>query len=249
MEYIRNFLILFAIVVNSYTFCMEPHCMEPQGLSPYFIAQDSRISTVPLTGAFWEFLSEIPVVQYTSLKEGAVAQYSLMIVPQTLTNLPNDFKFTEEELEFHNLLHIGGMDSLFLTFINNLKSAGARYFVPYSFEDKIGTKFLRNQIGLISKTAAFPAELLGEQDTRQSELISSLRSILSFAEDLQRIHNKTYCITGINLVFSTVDAPKVMEEHFFTLPYVFVSDGMDQGIVTSMERFFLDYHGLDENPF
>lgn len=172
-----------------------------------------------------------------------------MIVPQTLTNLPNDFKFTEEELEFHNLLHIGGMDSLFLTFINNLKSAGARYFVPYSFEDKIGTKFLRNQIGLISKTAAFPAELLGEQDTRQSELISSLRSILSFAEDLQRIHNKTYCITGINLVFSTVDAPKVMEEHFFTLPYVFVSDGMDQGIVTSMERFFLDYHGLDENPF
>lgn len=70
MEYIRNFLILFAIVVNSYTFCMEPHCMEPQGLSPYFIAQDSRISTVPLTGAFGEFLSEIPVVQYTSLKEG-----------------------------------------------------------------------------------------------------------------------------------------------------------------------------------
>ncbi len=102
---------------------------------------------------------------------------------------------------------------------------------------------------MISRAAALPAELLGDQDTRQSELISSLRCILRFAGDLQKIHSKTYCIAGINLVFSTEAAPDVMREHFFTLPYVFVSDGMDQCIVASMERFFLDNHGLDENPY
>lgn len=170
-------------------------------------------------------------------------------MPQTLEHLPDNFQFSAAELGFHNLLHVGGEESAFLTFINDLKSAGARYFIPHGFEVQIGTTFLKNQIGLISKAARLQAELLGEQDTRQSELISSLRCILRFAGDLQKIHSKTYCIAGINLVFSTEAAPEVMREHFITLPYVFVSDGMDEGIVASMKKFFLDSRDLDENPY
>ncbi len=136
MKYIRNFLILFATIVNGNTFCMEP-----QEIASHFIAQDSRTMEIPLNGAFGTFLSEAPVVQYTAFGGGTVNQYRLTIVPQALEQLPENFQFSVAELGFHNLLHNGGADALFLTFINDLKSAGARYFVPHGFEAQIGTIF------------------------------------------------------------------------------------------------------------
>ena len=99
-----------------------------------------------------------------------------------------------------------------------MKSAGLRYFIPPGFEEQICTALLKNQIDLIRKVASLPEGILAEKDTRQLELITSLRGIFSFAINSQKIHNKTYCLAGLNLVFSSQDDPNVMKEYFFTLP-------------------------------
>lgn len=241
MKYLRNGLLFFIVTIT-----VDIFCMDSARIADHFILQDNRIGDQ--ASIFGKFLSAKPVVQYSKLRSGGVDQYVFKVTPQTLKSLPEDFQFNKTEMGFHDLLHEGADDAIFLRFISGLKAAGSRYFVPLGFEDQL-SMLLKNHIELLKKTASMPKDLLGEQHTRQYELISSLGSILRFADDLQKIHNKTYCIAGVNFAFSTEEEPEIMKEVFFTLPYIFVSDGMDQGIITAMESFFLESNEFSRDPY
>ena len=105
-------LVLSAAVIG------DVFCVNIQQIASHFVIQDNRIAVEPVDGAaFGTFLSDIPTVQHTPLSRGAVSQYGLVVTPKSLDDLHSDFCFSSVERGFHDLLHIGGTKSVFLTLI------------------------------------------------------------------------------------------------------------------------------------
>ncbi len=227
-------------------------CNESSQVKKHVSILDSRIED--FSTVFGTFLSDKPSMEASTDKtskknsNGRITVEAFQVTPKALSDLPQDFQFSADELAFHQLLHQGGKESLFSKFINDVKMAGARHFLPHKMENQLNA-LLRNQIGLLKNAATLPDDVIIEEETDQDELMPSLKTVLKYANDLQRINNKTYCIAGVNFVFSTAETPQIMKECFITLPYVFISDGMDQGIIASMEKFFSKRNVYDENPY
>ena len=177
---------------------------------------------------------------------------TLYISPQPLSAFVDSRKnfFSVDELTFHSFLH---QDSgkLFLTFIEKLQIAGMRYYSPSKeFDD-----FLQKQVLPMKKEIE---KNIPEERTLQKSCLGAIETLVAQAEGIQRIKNKTYCLAGVNLSYVDVEHGTEIKNSFFLLPYIFVSDGMESGVIETMERFLtengtlsvgkvsnIDYYSMD----
>lgn len=158
--------------------------------------------------------------------------------------------FSEDELKFHSFLHKDN-GKLFLTFIEDLQIAGVRYYSPSKEFDS----FLQRQVLPMKKELE---QSTPEEGTLQKSCVGAVEALVAQAEGIQRIENKTYCLAGVNLSYIDIEHGSDIQNSFFLLPYVFVSDGMESGVIETMERFLtkngnlpigkvnnIDYYSMD----
>lgn len=157
--------------------------------------------------------------------------------------------FVGSEKVFHDLLHMDSSSSssqtpLFIEFIRAVQQAGKSCFVPTTMEDERTHKDKTTDImGVIDYgrlkaiTQAFKAP---EADTRQHDFIKTFNALLYYSENLLKIDQKTYCIAGINIIFTSAKS-KELQSQFITLPCIFISDGMEPDIIFSMKKFLTKY--------
>lgn len=155
--------------------------------------------------------------------------------------------FSEEEILFHRNLHSSNdFDELIL----RLQEAGIRYYSPSKETDV----FLINQSLKMKKQIQ---QIIPTARTLQKLCLESIETLINQAEGIQKIKNKTYCICGVRLDFSDTAQEEDIKNCFFLLPYVFISDGMDSEVITSMndalatsKGYFkllknIDYYSMD----
>lgn len=140
--------------------------------------------------------------------------------------------FSVDELAFHSFLHEDS-GNRFLTFIEELQIAGIRYYSPSEeFDD-----FLQKQALPMKKEIE---KSIPKEGTLQKSCVGAIETLVAQAEGIQRIKNKTYCLAGANLSYVDVEHGMEIQNSFFLLPYVFVSDGMESGVIEAMERFLTE---------